>query len=190
MPLNSSLFDSAQPTLANGRLLLRPVSVDDAPRIQLLLADDAVSRGTLTIPHPYPDGAAATWIAGHAEAWRAGKMVAWAITRSGESELVGVISLRISRAHERAEAGYWVAHEAWGQGIATEALKMLIAWGFDTLGLHRIEAHHFAENPASGQVMRKAGMLHEGRVRGAVFRDNVPRDLELYGILRSDPRPH
>ena len=73
--------------------------------------------------------------------------------------------------------------------IAKEALRAVLAHGFDVVGLHRIEAQHFKENPASGAVMRKAGMTHEGRLRGVVFRDGVPRDNELYAMLRSDPRP-
>jgi len=182
------IFAGPQPTLRTAHLVLRPCVPEDAPRVQLLLEDVEVAKQTLSIPHPYPEGAAAAFIATHAESWTTGKHAIWALTRQSDGVLVGTMSLKLTLPHRRAEAGYWVAREAWGQGIASEALVALVAWGFDVIGLHRIDAHHFTTNPASGKVMTKAGMRHEGRVRGAVWRDDVPRDLELYSILRTDPR--
>jgi len=182
------MHTTSLPVLSTPRLTLRPFTAADAIRVQACLSDKAVSDGTLTIPHPYPDGAAAGWIATHAEKWASGRLAVWAIVQNSDDVVAGAISLRITATHRRAEAGYWIAHESWGQGVATEALRSVITFGFDALDLHRIEAHHFSENPASGRVMQKVGMLHEGRVRGAVFRAGAPRDLELYGLLRTDQR--
>ena len=67
-------------------------------------------------------------------------------------------------------------------------MRLAVAWAFDVLGLHRVEAHHFVENPASGRVLAKAGFSMEGRRRGAVWRDDMPRDLVSYAMLRDDPR--
>lgn len=177
----------AQAELRTARLLLRPFTAADAERVQACLAVRDVAMQTLTVPHPYPAGTAAAWIAKHAAWHEAGKQVIWAIVR--DDLLIGAIGLAIVATHRRAEAGYWIAREAWGQGVATEALRAVIAYGFDVLGLHRIDAQHYRENPASGAVMRKVGMRHEGLLRGVVFRDGVPRDNELYAILASDPRP-
>ncbi len=174
-------------TLRTQRLTLRPFVAGDAPVVQALLSERAVAEQTLTIPHPYPEGAAAEFIGRHAEWIAAGKHLVWAITMNGA--IVGAMGLHIVAAHRRAEVGYWIARTHWGQGIATEALRAVLAHGFDVIGLHRIDAQHYKENPASGAVMRKAGMTHEGRLRGVVFRDGVPRDNELYAMLRSDPRP-
>jgi RimJ/RimL family protein N-acetyltransferase len=174
-------------TLRTARLELRPFTAADAPVVQRLLGDRAVAEQTLSVPHPYPEGAAAEFIGRHAEWIATGKHLVWAIALHGR--VVGAMGLRIVRAHRRAEVGYWIAKAHWGQGIATEALRGVLAHGFDDLGLHRIEGQHYRENPASGAVMRKAGMTHEGRLRGVVFRDGVPRDNELYAMLRSDPRP-
>ncbi len=175
------------PILRTDRLVLRPFEPADAPRLQLLLNDIDVAKQTLSIPHPYPEGAAADWIAKHSEWLAAGKQAIWAITLQGA--VVGAMGLRLVASHHRAEAGYWVAREAWGRGVATEALRAVIAHGFEVMGLHRIEAHHYPENPASGRVMEKAGMTREGLLRGVVFRDGVPRDNVAYGILRTDRRP-
>jgi RimJ/RimL family protein N-acetyltransferase len=178
---------NALATLRTARLVLRPFNLDDAPAVQRLLGDRAVAEQTLTVPHPYPPGAAVEFIGQHAEWIALGKRLIWAITLN--DELVGAMGLHIVAAHRRAEVGYWIARARWGQGIATEALRAVLAHGFDVVGLHRIDAQHYKENPASGAVMRKVGMTHEGRLRGVVLRDGVPRDNELYAMLRTDPRP-
>lgn len=176
------------PQLDTRRLTLRACTPTDAPTIQRLLDDAEVAAGTLRIPHPYPPGAAAEWIGRHPTWWAEGRTAAWAMVERASGGIVGAITLKLARAHRRAEAGYWVARARWGEGFATESLRAVIAVGFDRLDLHRIEAHCYAENAASARVIEKAGMRFEGLVRGAVWRDGVPRDLRLYGILRSDPR--
>lgn len=182
------MHTTAVPVLQTERLTLRPFAPADADRLQSLLSDGRIAEGTLRIPHPYPAGAAIEWISTLPGLWQAGTMAVWAVVRRADDVLVGSYSLRIRASHHRAEVGYWVAREVWGQGVATEAARAVLVFGFDTLNLHRIDAHYFVENPASGRVLEKAGMRHEGRLRGAVFRDGVPRDLELCAMLRTDPR--
>ena len=181
---------SPQPRLTTPRLVLRPFTPTDAPIVQELLSDPEIAAGTLRIPHPYPAGAAAEWIAGLAPKWAEGRFAAWALAAAASDRVLGAISLRVTPAHRRAEVGYWVARAAWGQGYATEAVRAMVDYGFEVLDLHRVEGHCYAENSASGRVMQRAGMRHEGRVRGTVFREkeSVPRDLELYSIIRSDSR--
>lgn len=176
------------PTLTSPRLVLRAFAPGDAPDVRRYLADESVARNTLTIPHPYPDGAAEEFIARHAPDWQAGKRATWAITRKADGALVGAIGLQLTRTHRRAELGYWIAAPEWGKGFATEATRRVIDFAFDDLGLHRVEAHHFIENPASGRVMRNAGMVPEGVHRGVVWRDGVARDLASFAILRTDRR--
>ncbi len=184
--------DKPIPEVCSERLSLRAFTASDAPMLETLINDAEIAAGTLTIPHPYPAGAAAPWIEGHAAAWQEGQRITWAITRRDDGSLVGVLlgamSLRLTPAHRRGELGYWIARAEWGNGYATEAVRAVIAFAFDEIGLHRVDALRFVENPASGEVMRKAGMRSEGRRRGAVIRDGVPRDLEEYAILCTDPR--
>lgn len=189
MPSVDALFAAPLPSLESDRLALRPFDVSDAPTVESLLADPEIARGTLTIPHPYPPGSAAPWIAAHPESWREGKSATWAITRRADGALAGAISLRLTLAHRKGELGYWVARTEWGKGYATEAVRRLLTFAFDEMELHRVDAHHFVENPASGRVMARAGMRAEGTRRGAVHREGVPRDLVEYAILRTDQRP-
>jgi RimJ/RimL family protein N-acetyltransferase len=189
MATPQAIFSTSQPTLSGPRLVLRPFAPSDADEVRRNLGDGRVAENTLTIPHPYPPGAAEEFISAQPTAWSEGKRATWAITRKEDGVLVGAIGLRLAWAHRRGEIGYWIAVQEWGRGYASEATRCVIAFAFDDLDLHRVEAHHFVENPASGQVMKNAGMRPEGVHRGVVWRDGRPRDLASFGILRTDPRP-
>src|SRR6476659_2794502 len=91
-----------QPDLVTARLRLRPFSPDDAAAVQALAGAREVADTTLTIPHPYPDGAAEEWIATHGAAWVARRHVSYAIT-DPTGALVGAIGLSLAPAHARAE---------------------------------------------------------------------------------------
>jgi RimJ/RimL family protein N-acetyltransferase len=180
---------AAPPTLHGARLVLRPFAPADAPDVARLAGAREVAEGTLTVPHPYPEPAAAAWIAGHAAAWADGSRVTYALTLREGGALVGAAGLAITPAHRRAELGYWVGVPHWGRGYCTEAVRALIAFALGPLALHRVEAHHFVRNPASGRVMQKLGMRLEGVHRGAVLKDGRFEDLAHYAILADDPRP-
>ena len=154
-----------QPTLTTERLTLRPFALEDAWDVERLAGMREIADTTLNIAHPYPVGAATAWIESHPPAWADGTNATFAIVETKTGELVGAISLMIKREHRRAELGYWIAPDRWNSGYATEASQRLLDFGFELLGLHRIEADHFVRNPASGQVMRKLGMEPEGMKR-------------------------
>ncbi|HEX9105124.1 MAG TPA: GNAT family N-acetyltransferase [Polyangia bacterium] len=171
----------AQPTLVTERLRLRPLAPADAADVQRLAGRFEVAGTTANIPHPYPDGAAAAFIAAQADAWRDGSAATWAITRDGA--LLGCIGLALTaRAHARASLGYWVAHGEWNRGYATEAARPVVAWALAD-GWHRVEATHLTRNPASGRVMQKLGMQREGCMRGYFRRFDKWEDVELYALV-------
>ena len=177
---------SELPTIQTKRLLLRPFTLDHAPDTQRLAGDREVAATTLTIPHPYPDGAAQTWIATHAGRYQRGEALPLAITRRMEGDLVGAIGLDISRVHAHAELGYWIAREHWGNGFATEAAAAVVAYGFGELGLERIHAHYMHGNPASGRVLAKIGMREEGRLRRHICKWGVFVDMVWCGMLKDE----
>lgn len=177
-----------QPTLESERLVLRPFRASDAADVERHVSDKRIAEMTLNIPHPYPTGAADVWIASHRPKWEAGTLASFAVVERDTNELAGAVGLVIEERHASAELGYWVAVAKWSKGYATEASRTLIAFGFDGLGLHRIQARHRPGNPASGRVMQKAGMQFEGVLRDCLRRDGVFQDSVLYAILESDPR--
>ena len=90
--------------------------------------------------------------------------------------------------HARAELGYWVGVPYWNRGVATEAARALVAFGFGALGLHRVQARHLTRNPASGRVMQKLGMRLEGVHREAVRKWDRFEDLAMYAVLAREWR--
>jgi [ribosomal protein S5]-alanine N-acetyltransferase len=146
-----------------------------------------VAATTLNIPHPYEPGMAEQWISNHAEQLESDQTVNYAIVLLSENHAIGGIGLHaIALDHQRAEMGYCIGVPWWGQGYCTEAAHAILAYGFETIGLNRIEALHFASNTASGRVMQKIGMRHEGHLRQHVVKWGQPFDDEIYGILKED----
>jgi RimJ/RimL family protein N-acetyltransferase len=171
------------PTLETERLVLRPFKLEDAPEVQRLAGDRAIAATTIAIPHPYVDGMAREWISKHQTYYDRGKGITFAISRKSDGSLVGAMSLMGLEAGHQAELGYWVGRPYWDQGYCTEAGEAVLRYAFTQLGLVRVHCHHFARNPASGRVMRKLGMQHEGTRRRHVKKWGKLEDVELYGIL-------
>ena len=174
-----------QPILETVRLRLRPFVESDGPDVERLAGDRAIADTTQNIPHPYPPGAGAQWIAGLAGIWAAGDGVSFAITDRETGALIGGVGLAIKPINASAELGYWIATPYWNRGYATEAARAVIALGFD-LGVHRVQARHLTRNPASGMVMRKLGMTFEGVLREAAKKWGRYEDVAVYGLLERE----
>jgi len=177
-----------QPTLTTERLTLRPFTLEDAWDVERLAGMREIADTTLNIPHPYPNGAATAWIRTHSGGWDDGSSATFAIVETKTAKLVGAISLMIKREHRRAELGYWIARDRWNEGYATESSRRILDFGFEVLGLHRIEARHFLRNLASGQVMQKLGMQKEGVERDWAIKWDRFETLALYSILEPEWR--
>jgi RimJ/RimL family protein N-acetyltransferase len=84
------------------------------------------------------------------------------------------------------EIGYWLGAEAWGRGIASKALALLVNHYFDHTDTIRLQAHVFSNNPASEQVLIKNGFILEGVCRKHVYKNGVYLDALLYALLKDD----
>lgn len=174
------------PQLDTERLTLRPFTSADASDVMRLAGDRAIADTTLNIPHPYKDGMAEEWISKHQDAFDRDQGVTFAMARRPDGALVGAISLMgISKGHQ-AELGYWIGKPYWNQGYCTEAGRALLCYAFTDLALVRVHSCHITRNPASGRVMQKLGMRHEGCRRQHVRKWDKTEDLELYGILKQE----
>lgn len=177
---------TAVPALETARLRLRPFTLADAPRVRDLAGDRRVAEMTLNIPHPYPEGAAEAWIAGHAPGAAAGMLYSFAIERRDDGLLMGAIGVVPDQRHNRAEIGYWLGVDYWNRGYMSEAARRAVAFGFADLGLRRIQATCLPRNPASARVMQRAGMRYEGLLRSYTYKDGVYEDIAMYAIVRGD----
>lgn len=182
------MAQTTQPMLETERLILRPFTLTDAPRVQALAGAPEIASTTLTVPHPYEDGMTEAWIETHATAFEARSQAIFGIVLRETSELVGAMGLRIHEEHANAELGYWIGVPYWNRGYASEAARSVIRFGFENLGLHRVYATHFVRNPASGRVMQKAGMQYEATLRQHVRKGDGFEDLAYYGILADEWR--
>lgn len=176
------------PLLRTRRLVLRPFKREDASVVKFLAGDKDIASTTARIPHPYQEGAAEAWIETHDKAFQQGESVSLAITLPAPDRLIGAVGLEISQEHRRGEIGYWVGKPYWNNGYCTEAVQAMLNYGFEVLGLDRICAFHFTRNPASGRVMQKVNMKHEGQMRQHLLKWGIREDVEVYGILRGELR--
>lgn len=103
-------------------------------------------------------------------------------------ELAGVIGIDFREDIYRKAPliGYWLGQQYWGRGIMTEAVKLMVDYGFATLDIVRLQAGILGNNPASIRVLEKAGFKKEGVLRGGIIKNDVILDEHIYGILKSD----
>lgn len=180
-----------RPTLRTERLTLRPATLDDSAAVVALANDMRIAQWLLRMPHPYAESDARVWISTHQAGFERGEDIVLFITERdptapGESgRLMGAIGLQVNTTHRRAELGYWLGLEFWGRGFASEAGRAIIDYGFARGDIDRIHAEHFDGNEASGRVLAKLGMTHEGVLRGHSLRFGRRRDGVAYGILRT-----
>ncbi|MCB2155611.1 GNAT family N-acetyltransferase [bacterium] len=184
--MSSESVPRLQPSLETRRLILRPFALTDAPEVQTLAGEREIAETTLNIPFPYEDGLADQWIRTHRRDFEQGRVAIFAIVRQSDGLLIGAIGFVLTLNHGHGELGYWIGRPFWNKGYCSEAAEEMLRYGFEELNLHRIHAHHFTRNPASGRVMEKIGMQHEGRMREHVKKWDHFEDIEIYGILRSE----
>ena len=167
------------PTLETSRLTLRPYRDADIAELVALIGAREVAATTLRVPHPYTEQDARQFLAAIDAS-----QVRMAVTLRTDGRLIGGVGLNIEQQHQHAELGYWLGTPYWGKGYATEAAREVLRYGFESRRLHRIFALHFKNNPASGRILRKLGMRHEGCQREHIRKCDQFIDSELYGILR------
>lgn len=185
MTNNTTAAVTEQPVLATERLRLRPYRAADAARIQKLAGVPEVAEMTYSIPHPYPDGEAERWITQQNSNWNDGSSISFAVTLRNQDETIGTVGL-FNRHQQEAEIGYWIGTAYQGEGYCTEAVDALIGFGIAELGITRFYASHLKRNPASGAVLRNAGLRKTGK-DSIVWRDGVTQEaVELYELLIDD----
>ena len=182
----NKVSENSPPVLKTERLVLRPLDLSDAKDVQRLAGDRRVAENVTLIPHPYEDGMAEEWINTLQPEFEAGTLCNFAIEDSQTGVLVGVIGLKLNSQFNHAEMGYWIGVPFWNQGFCTEAAEKVLEFAFRELKLFRVYAHHITRNPASGRVMKKLGMSHEGLQRKHVEVMDQYEDIELYGILAEE----
>ncbi|MFH8476403.1 GNAT family N-acetyltransferase [Streptomyces sp. NPDC018000] len=111
-----------------------------------------------------------------------------AIGLAGRAEPIGFLHLAlIEQAHQRCRLGIVIGErELWGHGYGHQAVVRAVGHAFDVLGLERITAEVFADNPRSVRLLEGAGFVREGVMRESIHRDGRRVDELVYGLLRHE----
>jgi len=153
------------PRIETRRLVLRaPSAVDIAPMARLA-NDFEIARMTTRMPYPYFPADAEAFVA-RAQTIDPAREAVFAIEHEGEG-LVGVLGLH-PQDGLGPEIGYWIGQPYWGRGIASEAVSAVMDWAGHGWRRRVACAGYFADNPASGRVLERAGFLHTGEVQQRV----------------------
>lgn len=172
------------------RLLLRPVAIEDLDDIHELHSLEETDRfNTLGIPKDLDETRliCETWIAENAKE-KSSRFI-FAVELNETKQMIGLTGITPGKEkYKNAEVWFKFHHHFWNKGYGTETLNQLIAFGFDELKLHRIEAGCATENTGSVNVMEKAGMLREAHTRQLLPLKSGWADNYGYAILSTDKR--
>jgi len=175
--------------LEAGAIRLRPLERDDADRLLEAVRESIVELAAwMAWAHRgYGAEDARVYLDGRAEAWRSGEEYAFGIEDAATGEFLGCAGLnQPNPMHRYMNLGYWVRTRTVGRGVATAATLRLAAWGFDALGLCRVEIVVDPDNAASLRVAEKAGARREGILRRRIAAPGRQRDAVMFSLIPED----
>lgn len=165
--------ENDQVTIAADRFTLRPLHRADAGLVAMYAGDERIARGTRAMPHPLPPGTVEAMIDRASADDRQEDIWILDGTEGGNAEALGLISLnRMDR--DQSEIFYWVAPAFWNTGLATEAVRTLLA--ANPHNAKQIFAEAFQDNPSSARVLTNNGFDYLG-------------DAEAYSVARKATVP-
>jgi len=171
------------------RIILRIPKPSDANAIYKCVRDKTIVR-YMTIPYPYRLKHAKDWIKKSNERFRKKTDYEFSIVFKVNNEIVGGMSLmHVDKKNQNAEVGYWLAKKYWGQGLAKEALKLALNFGFRRLKLRKMYAGVFEPNMRSSKLLESMGFRLEGKFRQHTkdrFSKNKWFNDLRYGLLKSE----
>jgi len=173
--------------LVDGATMLRPWRDGDLAALAQIGRDPDVTHW-MGLPRSYRDSDARAYLMSRYDGLHVGIRAPYAIAARDDGELLGSIALaHFVWLHGRSEVGYWLARAARGAGHATRAVRLICGWGFDALGLERIELHAAVDNPASQRVAERAGFSREAVLRSRWTTYAGERhDMVCFGLLAGE----
>lgn len=176
-------------TIETKRLILRKLEMADVPFYYQRLGSSAdVAEFMLWNPHRDISESIAS-IQKAIARYQAGGCYRWAIALREDNSLIGVIELlKFDEAENTCSFAYMLGKDFWGRGYGTEALNAALEFAFTQLELDAVESDHFAENGASGAVMRKVGMAYQGTAVRKYEKNGISYDAPMYRVTAAEWR--
>jgi RimJ/RimL family protein N-acetyltransferase len=176
------------PTLRAPRLTLRTLTEADVADVLAVFCDPLVLR--------YWDGPLMTtqqdamqYIERIHYGFRRRELMQWGIADAPTDAVIGTCTLtHLSITHERAEIGFALRQTRWGQGLGSEAVSAAIAFGFQVMGLNRIEADVDPRNERSLRLLDRLGFRREGHLRERYYMNGERQDAVMMAMLRTEWR--
>ena len=174
------------PALQTDRLILRQLTMEDVDFVFQHFSDPRVTQYLMDEP-PVADYAQARAIIDFYLEPEGKTHNRWGIVRRADNRLIGTCGYhKWAKAHFRAEIGYDLYPDCWGQGYMTEALRAAISNGFERMGLNRIDALVYVDNARSIRLLHRLGFKQEGLLRDYFRLDGIYYDHRLFALLRRE----
>jgi ribosomal-protein-alanine N-acetyltransferase len=174
------------PALKTDRLILRQLTMEDVEFVFQHFHDPQVVQYLMDEP-PVADYAQAQAIIDFYLEPEGKTQNRWGIVRRADNRLIGTCGYhKWEKAHFRAEIGYDLSPDCWGQGYMTEALRSVLRHGFGRMGLNRIDALVYIHNDRSIQLLQRLGFRQEGLLRDYFCLDGIFFDHFLFALLRRE----
>lgn len=174
------------PVLETDRLRLRRPMARDIPRIVQYADNPKIEEMTLSMPYPYREKDAVSWLATANRGFDEKNHYIFAICELPSDEFMGGIGLEINQRFNRGELGFWLGEPFWNNGYITEAVEAILNFGFSKLELNKIIAFHMIKNPASGKVMARNGMIKEGELAEHIRKGEEYIDVVQYRLTSQE----
>ncbi len=174
------------PKLETDRLVLRMIEKKDCRDMFDYASHEDVTRFLSWSPHPNVDYTRGYIKVVHKH-YRSGDFYDWAIVYKADGKMIGTVGFTgIDVKNNLGEIGYVLNPKYYRMGLATEAAKRVVKFGFDVIGLNRIEAKFMPGNEASHRVMEKIGMKFEGTGRQVMFVKGEYKDISVCAITKDE----
>jgi [ribosomal protein S5]-alanine N-acetyltransferase len=186
--MNLDAFDHP-PTFNTKRLRIRPLEEGDAEAIFAIKEDGNVTERYGQEPHTSLD-MTRRWVSSRLNGDTQRDSVFWVFERRKEAGAIGSCCFwHFDKESNCAELGYELNRAHWRKGMMSEVLPPVLTYGFEEMGLHRIEACPLAENTPSRKLLLKLGFKYEGKLRERVYFRGRYLDQLYYRMLREDLGP-
>ncbi len=174
------------PLLKTERLLLRATTLEDAPALQRIRTNPKVMEYMDTYYHDTLQ-VSKDFINYNLDAYANKKVIYWMLEKKASGTTIGDFSFwKIDDKHHRAEIGYTLDPDFWGNGYMKEAMLRLFSFGFKDLNLHSFEANINPKNGNSKNILLKLGFQKEAYFRESFFYNGEYLDSEIYCLLERD----
>ena len=175
-----------EPELADDVVRLEPLSRSLAPEFGWTVAGDPDIAEYTRIPTVPADDFLESWLGRYEQGWEDGSRAGFAVRDADGSTIGFAAFVALSLEEREGEIGYALAPAARGRGAARRSVDLLTRWGFEMLGLQRIELWIDTRNEPSVRVAERCGYRLDGVLRSVHFKEGIRHDFAIWSRLAAD----